>query len=197
VPALPALPNHYLHMHMIWECDGMTAWSPMYVTDAEVEAVLSACRVMVAVAARSDAAGQVVDPVQFRLLVIISAGGGLSLDELAEAVGVNAATAGRAYDHLVRAGFVDVDGRSTDHQQRLRLTKAGRDLVKAELGRRREALEFILGRLSVARRLEFVAVLREFVTPSNDPTAAIANESKPHRTMNRGLLHSAIVDRAG
>jgi DNA-binding MarR family transcriptional regulator len=163
----------------------MAAWSPLYVTDAEVEAVLSAWRVIVAVSARSHDAEHVVDPVQFRLLVIISADGGLALDELAEAVGVNAATAGRASDHLVQAGFVDVDGRSTDHQQRLRLTQAGRDLVKAELGRRREALELILGRLSVARRLEFVAVLREFaVTVSNGPTVPIANESRSHGTMN-------------
>jgi DNA-binding MarR family transcriptional regulator len=162
----------------------MPARSPMYATEAEVEAVLSACRVLVAVASRSHAAGHVVDPVQFRLLVTISAGAGLPLGELAEAVGVNASTASRAYDQLVRAGFIDVDGRSTRHQ-RLRLTQTGRDLVKAEVGRRREALELILGRMSADRRLEFVAVLREFVvTVSNDPTLPIANESRLHGTMN-------------
>lgn len=83
----------------------MAAWSPMYVTDAEVGAVLSAYRVMVAIARRSHPAGHVVDPVQFRILMIISAGGGLPLGKLAEAVGVNAATAGRAYDQLVRGWF--------------------------------------------------------------------------------------------
>lgn len=170
----------------------MAASSPMYATDAEVEAVMSACRVMVAVAARSHSAGHVVDPVQFRLLMIISADGRLPLGELAEAVGVNAATAGRAYDHLVRAGFIEVDGSSNHDQRRIRLTQTGRDLVKAEVGRRREALEFILQPMSAARRLEFVAVLREFVVAaSSDPAVAIANESKLHSTMHNSSLSAS------
>lgn len=170
----------------------MAAWSPMYVTDAEVGAVLSAYRVMVAIARRSHPAGHVVDPVQFRILMIISAGGGLPLGELAEAVGVNAATAGRAYDQLVRAGFIDVDGNATLHPRRPRLTQTGRDLVKAEVGRRSEALEFILKPMSAARRLEFVAVLREFVAAvSNDPTLTIATESRLHGTRNDSSLSTS------
>ena len=174
----------------------MAAWSPMYVTDAEVEAVLSAYRVMVAVARRSHPAGHVVDPVQFRILMIISAGGELPLGELAEAVGVNAATAGRAYDQLVRAGFIDVDGRSTHHPRRIRLTQAGRDLVKAEVGRRREALEVILAPIPAARRLEFVAVLRAFVAAvGNDPTPPIENESRLRGTINSSSLSTSRSSR--
>lgn len=155
----------------------MTVRSSVYVTDAEVQAVLSACRVLAAVSARSALPRrQEVDPVQFRALVIISAGRAVTVDEVAAVAGLNRATADRVCDRMVHAGLVTGQDEADRYPRRLRLTNAGRDVVSAGVGRRREALEVILGRLPVSRRLEFVAVLREFCDAGTDEATLLSDQ---------------------
>ena len=144
--------------------------SAIYVTDAEVNAVLAACRVLVAVSARSIAAVEdMVDPVQFRALVVIASRRSMSLGELAEAAGLNLSTASRLCDRLVQAELVDrSDDPNNRRQLRLALTDDGHRLVADVMSRRREALTLILQRLAPPRRLELIAVLREFASAGGE-----------------------------
>ncbi|HEY2795288.1 MAG TPA: helix-turn-helix domain-containing protein [Micromonosporaceae bacterium] len=129
-----------------------------YVTDAEVQSVLAACRVLIAVSARSiPATENMVDPLAFRVMVIIISRGSMSLAELADAAGLNLTTASHLCHRLIEAGLVE-----RDDQPQLTLTSAGRRLVETVTARRRQALELILARLTGPRRLELVTVLREF-----------------------------------
>src|SRR5664279_4335165 len=99
--------------------------------EAIVDAVLSASRVLVAIAARSLAdAGEQVTLTQYRSLVILASRGPQSMAALAEAVAFTPPTASRLCQRLVRKGLVR---RRTDRhdrrQVRLALTEAGRDLI--------------------------------------------------------------------
>jgi DNA-binding MarR family transcriptional regulator len=131
---------------------------------------LAACRVLVAVSARSIAAVQdMVDPVQFRALVVIASRRSMSLGELGEAAGLNLSTASRLCDRLVQAELVDrSDDPDNRRQLRLTLTDNGHQLVATVMARRREALALILQRIPTPRRLELVAVLREFASAGGE-----------------------------
>src|ERR1039458_9360775 len=74
--------------------------------DSVVDAVLSASRVLVAVAARS--LGDVAEEVtltQYRTLVVLASRGPQSLATLAEAIDVTPPTATRMCDRLIRKGL--------------------------------------------------------------------------------------------
>ncbi len=80
---------------------------PAPASDQVVNAVLSASRVLVAVAARSLAGvGEEVTLAQYRTLVVLASRGPQSLASLAEAVAVTPATATRMCDRLVRKDLV-------------------------------------------------------------------------------------------
>ncbi len=114
--------------------------------DSVVDAVLSASRVLVAIAARSLAdAGDEVTLTQYRSLVVLASRGPQTMATLAEAVAVTAPTASRLCDRLVRKGLVR---RRTDHkdrrQVRIGLTEAGRALIDAVSARRRVEIAELL-----------------------------------------------------
>ena len=114
--------------------------------DAMVDAVLSASRVLVAIAARSLAdAGEEVTLTQYRSLVVLASRGPQSMAALAEAVAVTPATASRMCDRLVKKGLVR--RRSDRHDRRavrLALTETGRHLVDAVSARRRQEIAELL-----------------------------------------------------
>ena len=115
--------------------------------DSMVDAVLTASRVLVAIAARSLAdAGEVVTLSQYRSLVVLASRGPQSVATLAEAVAVTPPTASRLCERLVRKGLVR---RRTDRhdrrQVRLALTEAGRELVDTVTERRRQEIADLLG----------------------------------------------------
>lgn len=110
--------------------------------DAIVDAVLTASRVLVAVAARS--LGDIAEEVtltQYRTLVVLASRGPQSLAELAEAVAVTPPTATRMCDRLIKKGLIlrrqDRDDRRLI---RLSLAKRGRDLVDDVTRRRRREI---------------------------------------------------------
>ena len=75
--------------------------------DSMVDAVLTASRVLVAIAARSLAdAGEQVTLTQYRALVVLASRGPQSMAALAEAVAVTPPTASRLCERLVRKGLV-------------------------------------------------------------------------------------------
>ncbi|MGC8472401.1 MAG: MarR family winged helix-turn-helix transcriptional regulator [Acidimicrobiales bacterium] len=135
--------------------------------DPMVDAVLSASRVLVAVAARSLAdldEAEDVTLTQYRSLVVLASRGPQGMASLAEALGVTPPTASRLCDRLVRKGLVRRrTDRSDRRQVRVALTEAGRRLVDVVTECRRRQIADLLSavpedaRRSVAAGLQLLA----------------------------------------
>lgn len=132
--------------------------------DDEVDAVLDACRVLVAITARSMAAmSDVGDLLELRALVVLSGGPAMSLGALAEAVGIHLTRASRLCDRLVTRGLVDrTDDPGNRRQLLLRLTVPGRKVVEKVMHEREEQIRPILGRMAPDDRMNLVTALGEF-----------------------------------
>jgi DNA-binding MarR family transcriptional regulator len=120
--------------------------SPVAADGPVLDAVLTASRVLVAMAARSLAdAGEEVTLTQYRSLVVLASRGPQGVASLAEALAVTAPTASRLVERLVRKGLVR---RRTDRQDRrhvrIGLTEAGWDLVRLVTERRRAEIAVLL-----------------------------------------------------
>lgn len=130
----------------------------------EVDAVMLAARVLVAVSAQSvSAVEDQVTLAQLRVLVMVASGAALNLGAVAKGLGVHASNATRAVDRLVTAGLLH---RSDDPSDRrnlvLTLTEAGTALVDEVMDHRRAAIARILARMPASRRRALVPVLRSF-----------------------------------
>lgn len=132
--------------------------------DEEVDAVLDACRVLVAITARSMAAtSQVTDLLHLRALVVLWSRPSLSLGELAQAVGISLTRASRLCDRLVSHGLVDrADDPDNRRQLVLQLTPAGHDVVEQVMHERAEEIRPVLSRMSPEGRGRLVRALGEF-----------------------------------
>lgn len=115
-------------------------------SDLVVDAVVSASRALVGMAARSLAdTGEEVTLSQYRSLVVLASRGPQSVGELAEAVAVTAPTASRMVDRLVRKGLVRRRTSSSDRRQiRVAVTASGRDLIDRVTAHRRREIEELL-----------------------------------------------------
>lgn len=130
--------------------------------DSVIDAVLTASRVLVAVAARSLA--QVADEVtltQYRSLVVLASRGPQSVAALADELAVTPSTASRLCDRLVRKRLVarredDRDRRAV----RLALTSEGRTLVDAVTERRRTEIAALLEAIPETAQRSMVKALR-------------------------------------
>ena len=132
--------------------------------DSVVDAVLSASRVLVAVAARSlsDIAEEVT-LTQYRTLVVLASRGPQNLVGLAEAVAVTPATATRMCDRLVKKKLIVRQSEQDDRRQvRLALTKKGLKLVGAVTDRRRREIEAILRTIAPEEQTVLVQALSQF-----------------------------------
>jgi DNA-binding MarR family transcriptional regulator len=127
-----------------------------------VDAVLSASRVLVAVAARS--LGDVAEEVtltQYRTLVVLASRGPQSLAELAEAVDVTPPTATRMCDRLIKKGLVVRRHERGDRRLiRLTLAKNGRELVNAVTQRRRAEITHLMAAVPPEQQTALVDSLR-------------------------------------
>jgi DNA-binding MarR family transcriptional regulator len=138
----------------------------------QIEAVVLATRVLVAVTARSLACleEQVTLP-QLRVLVMIASRGPQNLTAVAQGLGVHASNATRLSDKLVEAGLIK---RSEDPADRrnlvLRLTAAGYQLVRDMTNQRRAAIATILTKMSPGLRDDLVPVLRNFAQAAGEIT---------------------------
>jgi DNA-binding MarR family transcriptional regulator len=129
--------------------------------DEVVDAVLSASRVLVAVAARSlaDVGDEVTLP-QYRALVVLASRGPSNVASLAGHLGVTPATATRMCDRLVRKRLITRTHERGDRRSvRLALTPGGRSLVDTVGDRRRRDIAVLLDALPVASRGELVRAL--------------------------------------
>ena len=138
--------------------------------ESVVDAVLSASRVLVAVAARSlsDIAEEVT-LTQYRTLVVLASRGPQNLAGLAESVGVTPATATRMCDRLVNKKLIARQSGKDDRRLvRLALTKKGLDLVGAVTDRRRHEIEAIVNTIAPAERTVLVQALSRFAAAAGE-----------------------------
>lgn len=140
--------------------------------DEDADAVLAACRVLVALSARSIAAVEdVADVAQVRVLVVISSRGSVSLSELATAANLHLTRASRLCDRMVADGLINrADDPANRRQLTLRLTAKGQRVVHDVMAHRRAAITPILAQLPKQRRAELVAVLQEFAAAGGEPS---------------------------
>lgn len=136
-----------------------------------VAAVVTASRALVAVSARSLAAvGEALTVPQFRMLVVLEAGGPVNLSRLAEHLAVNPSTAMRMADRLIAAGMVE---RTTDPADRraakLALTSVGQRVVHQVTRRRQEEITRIVGAMPAERRSAMVEALQAFADAAGEP----------------------------
>lgn len=141
------------------------------VTDELVTALLTASRVLVGVAARSLAEhDESVTITQFRTLVVLEGQPDLSLNGLAERLGVNASTAMRMINRLLATDLVVRRENPDDRREiRLSLTAAGRDIVETVTRRRRAEINRIVRAMPADHRTELIAALHAFAQAADEP----------------------------
>jgi DNA-binding MarR family transcriptional regulator len=156
----------------------MTPEVPEPVADDEVEALLAACRVLVAVSARSiSAVDGVVDVTAFRVLVQVASQGSVTIEQLAEHLQVHPVAATRIRDRLLLANLLRSEpaaaaGREADSAPdsgRFFLSAQGQGVVHLVMSRRRAAIEPILAQLSTAEREALVTALRTLTAAAGEP----------------------------
>jgi len=143
--------------------------------DEFVTALLTASRALVGVSARSLAdVEETVTIAQFRVLVVLVTHGHSTLVQLAARLGVNASTAQRQVDRLVREGLVDRRENPDDRREVvIAVTGQGAALVDAVTARRREAISRIVQHLPDSDRSALIAALEAFAGAANEPVAGI------------------------
>ena len=132
-------------------------------SDSMVDAVLSASRVLVAVAARSLAdAGEDVTLTQYRSLVVLASRGPETVAELADHVAVTPPTASRLCDRLVKKGLIRRRaGRHDRRQVHIALTETGRELIDAVTVRRRREIADLLAAIPLETQRSVVTALTQ------------------------------------
>lgn len=139
--------------------------STLAAVDSELtDVVLTASRVLVAVAARSLAEHESeVSLQQYRALVILASRGPLRPVDLAEALGVDPSTATRLCDRLVDKRLISRRRQGGDRREvRLDLSDRGRKLLGQVTERRRLEIGRILGAVPGPERTGLVDAFRAF-----------------------------------
>ena len=135
-----------------------------------IDAVLSASRVLVAVAARSlsDVAEEVT-LTQYRTLIVLASRGPQNLAGLAKAVGVTPATATRMCDRLVKKELIARSAEPDDRRHvHLALTKRGLALVSKVTRRRRREIESIVKAIAPGEQAILVQALSRFAAAAGE-----------------------------
>jgi DNA-binding MarR family transcriptional regulator len=139
---------------------------------ALTEAMLTASRALVAVAARSLAVAAPADVTlpQYRALVVLAARGPLRVGDLAEVLGIHPSTATRLCDRLVRRQLVR---RAVDRSNRrvttITLSVSGLKIVDDVTEVRRAEIRGIVERILAALREPAVAALVAFADAAGEP----------------------------
>ena len=139
--------------------------------DELVDALLSASRVMVGLAARSvaDLDSEVTLP-QYRALVVLASRGPQRVVDISAELGVNSSTGTRMCERLVRKGFVRRERSDSDRREvRLTLTSAGEYLVQGVTDRRRSELVRIVDAVPEVWHEPLTAALRSLADTAGEP----------------------------
>jgi DNA-binding MarR family transcriptional regulator len=162
-----------------------------------VDAVLTASRLLVAIATRSlGAAAEDTSIAQYRTLVVLASRGPQRMADLAGALDVAPSTAGRMCDRLVRKGLIRRHRARADRRAVLvSVTPAGRQVVDQATIRRRALIEAILEKLPAGRQQAVAEALREFADAAGEvpdslwpPEGLPADQAAPppHRPAQTG-----------
>ena len=139
------------------------------------EALLTASRALVAVAARSlaAAAGAEVTLPQYRALVVLAAKGQCRVGDLADALEIHPSTATRLCDRLVEHKLVKraVD-RANRRETAISLSANGRDVVENVTTVRRREIRAIVDRIPEELQRPAIAALRAFSDAAGEPAQA-------------------------
>jgi DNA-binding MarR family transcriptional regulator len=140
----------------------MQSTYPTQADKSVLDAVLTASRALVAMAARSlSDLGEEVTLTQYRSLVVIASRGPQGVASLAEAVAVAPPTVSRLVDRLARKGLVRRRADRHDRRQvRIGLTEAGRSLVDQVTERRRREIATLLTSIPLEVQQPMAAGLR-------------------------------------
>lgn len=131
--------------------------------DEVVDAVLTASRVLVAVAARSLQAAERDDVSlpQYRVLVLVASRGPQRIADLAQALDVNPSSATRVCDRLHAKGLIRRRRPAGQRREvRVSLSDEGRALVDEVTRRRRDEIARLLAAVPGEARTDLVASLR-------------------------------------
>lgn len=136
----------------------------------QVDAVVRATRVLVAVIAQSVAEVEdVITLPQFRVLVMVATHGPLNLRAVASALGVHPSNATRTCDRLVAGGLLDRRDDPTDRRHLvLTLTDEGRRLIDSVTQHRRAAIGAVLAQLPPPNRRTLAADLEAFADAAGE-----------------------------
>lgn len=127
------------------------------------DAVLTASRVLVGVAARSLAASEEISIAQYRALVVLGGRGQQRPVDLADALGVDPSTVTRLCDRLVDKRLISRRRRGADRREvRLELTARGAQLLDEVTARRRAEIERILEAVPAGERPALVRAFAAF-----------------------------------
>jgi DNA-binding MarR family transcriptional regulator len=136
----------------------------------QVDAVMAAARVLVAVIASSVA--EVEDQVslpQLRVLVILATRGPLNLSAVADALGVHPSNATRQVERLVVAELVDRRDDPADRRHvSLTLTAKGQRLVDSVFEHRRAAIARVVERMPDAKKRALPGALESFADAAGE-----------------------------
>lgn len=134
------------------------------------DAVLTASRVLVGVAARSlaESEGEISIP-QYRALVVLGARGPQRPVDLAEALGIEPSTATRLCDRLVRKRLISRRRQGADRREvRLELAARGAQLLDEVTARRRREIERILEAVPAGDRRGLVQAFVAFASAAGE-----------------------------
>jgi DNA-binding MarR family transcriptional regulator len=146
-------------------------------TEAAVDAVLTATRLLVAISARSFAVVEDTLTVpQFRMLVVLARTDRMNISRLGEHLAVIPSSAMRMVDRLATAGMVRREASSSNRREVLvSLTPEGRSVVGKVTRRRRDELARIVAALAPAEQRRLVDALRAFTAAGGEPPAGDAD----------------------
>ena len=140
-------------------------------TDA-LDALMDTSRLLVGVVVRSlSAVAPQLSVVQLRVLVLVDSAGSMTVNDVAAGLGVNASSASRTCERLVRAGLLERGERPDDRRHSvLSATGAGRRLVAGVMIRRRTELARLLDELSAGEAADLrrgLSALNRAATPED------------------------------
>jgi DNA-binding MarR family transcriptional regulator len=149
---------------------GRTGTQAVEEVDAVTDALLSASRALVAVAARSIAAfADDVTLPQYRALVVLASRGPQNMGALATELGVHPSTATRLVDRLVARRLVQrAPAPDSRREVVLSLTARGRRLVDDVTAHRRDELAGIVARIPAAARTTTIEAMRTFADAAGE-----------------------------
>lgn len=144
-------------------------------SDAIIDALLTASRLLVAISARSIArVDETITIPQFRTLVILSARGAVNVATLAGLLDVQPSTTGRMVERLVTAGLINRRAHPDSRRELVvELTPRGQEVVRTVTAHRRNEIARVVASMPQRERHGLVRTLTAFTSAGGEPAARL------------------------